>query len=101
MPQRSNSVTRKNEAGWAEPKIAGLSSFVPLDLPFPPVLVFAISVVVQCSQHADARHHGRAIELDDQEQGFDRGLPLIEILLGLGKLLDIVRGILKDDELAA
>jgi hypothetical protein len=33
------------------------------------------------SLHADARHHGRAIELDDQEQGFYRSLPFIEILL--------------------
>jgi len=71
MPQRPNSVTRKNEAGWAEPTIGELGSFVPLDLPFPPVLVLAISVehpldvAVQCSQYADARHHGRAIELDD------------------------------------
>jgi len=30
-----------------------------------------------------------------------RGLPLLEILLGLGKLLDIVRGVLEGDELAA
>ena len=40
----------------------------------------------------------RAVELDDQEQGFYRGLPLLEILLGLGKLLDIVRGVLEGDE---
>jgi len=39
--------------------------------------------------------------LDDQEQGFYRGLPLIEILFGLGKLLDIVRSVLEGDELAA
>jgi hypothetical protein len=32
---------------------------------------------VQRSQHADARHHGRAVELDDQKQGFDRSLPLV------------------------
>ena len=30
-----------------------------------------------------------------------RGLPLLEILLGLGKLLDIVRGVLEGDEPAA
>ena len=42
-----------------------------------------LNVSIQCSQHADARHHGRAVELDDKEQGFDRGLPLIEILFGV------------------
>ncbi len=57
-------------------------------------------VSVQCSQHANARHHGRPIELDHQKQRFYRGLPLLEILLGLGKLLDIVRGVLEGDELA-
>jgi len=31
------------------------------------------------------------VEFDNQERGFYRGLPLLEILLGLGKLLDIVR----------
>ena len=57
---------------------------------------------VQRFQHADARHHGRTaeLELDDQEQGFYRGLPFLEILLGLGKLLDIVRGVLERYELA-
>ena len=45
---------------------------------------------VQRSHDTDARHHGRAVEFDNQEQGFYRGLPLLEILLGLGKLLDII-----------
>jgi hypothetical protein len=31
---------------------------------------------VESPHHADARHHGRAVELDDQEQGFYRRLPL-------------------------
>ena len=44
---------------------------------------------VQCSQYANARHHGGPVEFDDNEQGFDRGLPLIEQLLGLGKLLEL------------
>ena len=48
-----------------------------------------------------ARKHGWPAEFDNQEQGFNRGLPLLEILLGLGKLLDIVRGVLEGDELAA
>jgi hypothetical protein len=59
-----------------------------------------LDVTVQRLHDADARHHGGPVELDDQEQGFDRGLPLIELLLGLGKLLDIFRGALKGDELA-
>jgi len=59
-----------------------------------------LDVPVQRSQDADARHHGGPVELDDQEQGFDRGLPLLEQLFGLGKLLDIVRGVLEGDELA-
>jgi hypothetical protein len=50
-------------------------------------------VSVQRSQHANARHHGRAAELDDQEQGFDRGLPLLEQLLGLRQLYDVVGGV--------
>jgi hypothetical protein len=51
-------------------------------------------------QHADARHHGRAVELDNQQQGFYRGLPLLEILLGLRELLDVFGGVLEGDELA-
>ena len=50
--------------------------------------------------HADARHHGRAVELDDREQGLDRGLPLLEMLLGLGELLDVFGGVLEGDDLA-
>ncbi len=56
---------------------------------------------VQRSHDTDARHHGRPIEFDNQEQGFDCGLPRVEIPLSLGKLLDIVRGVLEGDELAA
>jgi hypothetical protein len=46
-----------------------------------PLLVFArrikhpLDVSVQRPHHANARHHGRAAELDDLEQGLDRGLP--------------------------
>ena len=68
--------------------------------------VFAIRIkrpnvaAVQCPHDANARHHGRAVELDNQQQGFYRGLPLLEILLGLGKLLDILGGVLEGDDLA-
>jgi len=59
-----------------------------------------LDVSVQCPHHTNARHHGRAVELDDQEQGFYRSLPFLKILLGLGKPLDIGRGVLEGDELA-
>jgi hypothetical protein len=42
----------------------------------------------------------RAVELDDQEQGFYRGLPRIKILFGLRKLHDVVGGIAQSHELA-
>jgi hypothetical protein len=70
------------------------------------VLVFAISVehpldvAVQCSHDANARHHGRAVEFDYQDQGFYRGRPLLELLFGLGQLLDIFRRVLQGDGLA-
>jgi len=54
----------------------------------------------QRSYDTDARHHGRAVELDDQEQGFYRGLPRIKILFGLRKLHDVVGGIAQSHELA-
>jgi hypothetical protein len=50
---------------------------------------------VQCPHHADARHHDRAVELDDREQGLYRGLPLLEMLLGLGELLNVFGGVLE------
>jgi len=57
-------------------------------------------VSVQRPHDADARHHRRAVKLDDQKQGFDRGLPLVEQLLGLGELLDLFRGVLQGNDLA-
>jgi len=67
---------------------------------FPRSIKLPLDVSVQCSQQANTRHHGRAVEFDDQEQGFDRGLPLLEILLGLGKLLDIVPSVFEGNDLA-
>jgi len=46
-------------------------------------------VSVQRPKDADACHHGRTLVFDDQQQRFDRGLPLVELLFGLRKLLDI------------
>jgi hypothetical protein len=80
---------------------------IPRQLATPPMGVFAIrielphDVPVQRSQHADTRHHGRAVMLDNQEHRFDCGLPLAEVLFGLGQLLDIFGGILERVELAA
>src|SRR5712664_407826 len=82
------------------------SSLVPLQLALPPMCVFARGIkppnvaAVQCSRHANARHHGGAAQLDDQQQGFYRGLPLLKILLGLRKLHDVVGGIAQSHELA-
>ena len=36
----------------------------------------------------------------DQEQNLDRGLPFLELLFGLGQLLDIFAGVLESDKLA-
>ena len=55
---------------------------------------------VQRSHDTDARHHGRAVELDNQEQGFYRGLPLLEILLGFRQAGDVVAGIAQSHDLA-
>ncbi len=62
--------------------------------------VFAIGiehplhVPVQCPHDTDACKHGRPVVTDDQEQSFDRGLPLVELLIGLRKLRDVSAGFL-------
>jgi hypothetical protein len=82
-------------------------SFGPLQLPLSPMGVFAIlielpnDVTVQRSHDADVRHHRRAVMRDDQQQGFDRGLPFFKLLFGLRKLPDISRRVLEGDDLAA
>jgi hypothetical protein len=38
--------------------------------------------------------------LGDQEQNLDRGLPFLELLFGLGRLLDLFAGVLESDKLA-
>jgi hypothetical protein len=43
-----------------------------------------LDVTVRGSHDADARHHRRAaVAFGDQDQRFDRGLPLLELLFGL------------------
>jgi hypothetical protein len=67
---------------------------------FPRWIEHALDVAVQRPHEADAHHHGRPIEIDDQEQGFDRSLPLLESLLGLRQFHDIVGSVLESNELA-
>jgi hypothetical protein len=44
--------------------------------------------------------HHRPAALGRHDQGLDRGLPLLDIQLGLGKLHDVVGGIAQSHELA-
>jgi hypothetical protein len=61
----------------------------------------ANGVAVQGLHHADARHHGRAaVAFGDQDQDFNGSLPFLDLLFGLGELLDISGGILESDKLA-
>ena len=55
---------------------------------------------IERSQHANPRHHRGPVEFDDQEQGFYRSLPLIEILLGLRQTGDVVAGMAQSHDLA-
>src|SRR6266850_9614 len=51
------------------------------------------------SQHVYALlHHCWPVVFVLLELCFDRGLPILEILFDLGKLLDIVRGVLEGNE---
>jgi hypothetical protein len=54
---------------------------------------YSLDVPIQRPHDADARKHRRAVIVDDQEHRFDRGLPFLEVLFGLG--------VLERDELAA
>jgi hypothetical protein len=58
-----------------------------------------LDVSVQRSQHADARHHRRAVEFNDEKQGFNRGLPFLEQLLSLRQAGDVIAGIAQSHEL--
>jgi hypothetical protein len=59
-----------------------------------------LDVPIERPHHANARHHCWPVELDDQEQGFDRGLPFLEILLGFRQAGDVVAGIAQSQQLA-
>ncbi len=51
---------------------------------FPIRIEHPFDVAVQCPHDADPRHHSRAaVAFGDQEQHFDRGLPLFDLLFGL------------------
>jgi hypothetical protein len=56
---------------------------------------------VQRSHDADARHLVGLLCSTTRGQRFERGLPFLELLFGLRKLLDIFGGNLESDELAA
>jgi hypothetical protein len=49
---------------------------------------------------ADPREHRRPAQCRHQDQGFHRRLPLRGFVLGLGKLRDVIAGILESDKLA-
>jgi hypothetical protein len=59
-------------------------------------------LTVERSHDANPRKHRRsAVAFGDQDQGFNGGLPLLDLLFGLRQLLDISGGILESDKLAA
>jgi hypothetical protein len=74
--------------------------FIPLQLPLAPMGVFAIGiehaldVAVQCPHDADSRQHRGTASHRDEYQGFHRVLPFRRGMIGLGKLGDVVAGVL-------
>jgi hypothetical protein len=80
--------------------------FVPLELPLSPTRVLAIGieyariVAVDRPHDADARQHRGSGPGCDEHQSFHGVLPFRRAMLGLGKLGDVVAGILQRDELA-
>ena len=62
-----------------ESRVLSLMSALPVNAGTP---ASSMRMLSRCSEHPlnvpIARHHGWPVELDDQEQGFYRGLPLIE-----------------------
>ena len=67
---------------------------------FPRSNKLPLDVSVQCSQQANARHHVGPLNSTTQER-FYRGLPFLELLLGLWKLLDIFGSFFEGDERVA
>jgi hypothetical protein len=75
---------------------------IPLELALSPVRIFAIGIkhALDVACHADPSEHRRAADRRDQDQRLHRGgLPLLELLVGLGQLLDVSGGVLEGDEL--
>ncbi len=68
--------------------------------------VFAIRIerpfdaAVQRPQDPDTQMHQKVAALGGADQATDRGLPLVELLVGLRKLHDVSAGVLEGDELA-
>ena len=60
----------------------------------------SLNVSVQCSHDADASKHRRPIELNDQEQGFDRGFVPVGYLVA-GDVMLAQKIALETNELSA
>ena len=82
-------------------------SSVPLELPLPPMMFFAIwiklanVVAVQCPHDADPGEHcWRGPRLRNQDQGLNGGLPFLDLLFRLRQFLDVSGSVLQSDKLA-
>jgi hypothetical protein len=60
----------------------------------------AFDMAVQRPHDTDARKHRWPSQFHDQHQTFDRGLPLVELLVGLRKYGDIIACVFEGDDLA-
>jgi hypothetical protein len=80
---------------------------IPLQLPFPPMRIFAIRIkhslaaAVQGSHDADAREHRRSAERHDQDQRLHGSLPPRSLMLGLRPLHAAIFGAPRPSFLAA
>lgn len=57
-------------------------------------------VTVQGPHDTDPREHRRSTEIGDEDQRLHRSLPIRGLVLGLGKLRDVLASILQGDEWA-
>src|ERR1700722_9001509 len=83
------------------------SPIVPLQLPFSPVMLFAIRIehpldmTVKRPHHPDPYVQQRPAAFHSHDQRLRRSRPFAGVLLGLGQLHDVAGGVLEGDELAA
>jgi hypothetical protein len=66
---------------------------------FARLIKHALDVPIECPQHTDARMHQEVAAFGGADQAGHRGLPFLEVLLGLRQFHDVGGGILKRDEL--